>query len=115
MAQVNLGHVRMGQERGFDAQQAYARALERGRASGAPAGRAAAANAALNLGALLADESPEARTRELYESARTLGRASGTPLGEECARQAERALVRLEHREREGGGEPGADDDAPFA
>ncbi len=102
MAQVHLGHVRMSQERAFDAQQDYTQALERGRASGQPAGRAAAANAALNLGAMLAGEVPESVQREHFESARALGRASGTPLGEEVARQAEQAIERLAAGEQEG-------------
>jgi len=96
MAQVNLGHALMGLERGFDARQAYEAALERGRASGLPSGRAAAANAALNLASLLEDEVPERTRRDWYEIARALGRSSHTPLGNECAAQAERALARMD-------------------
>lgn len=114
MAQVHLGHVRMAEERTFDAQQAYTQALERGRASGQPSGRAAAANAALNLGTLLDGEVSEAVQREHFESARMLGRASGTPLGEEVAKQAERALERMASgRDGEAGDEDDDEGDTP--
>ncbi len=113
MAQVHLGHVRMAEERVFDAQQSYTVALERGRASGQPSGRAAAANAALNLGAMLEGEVADSVRREHFETSRALGRASGTPLGEEVARQAELALGRLDAGE--SGDAREGDDDGPFA
>src|SRR5262249_6909616 len=96
MAQVNLGHALLGLERAYEARHAYEAALERGRSSGLPSGRAAAANAALNLASILEDEVPEAVRREWLEVARALGRSSHTPLGAECAAQAERALARLD-------------------
>src|SRR5262249_61639784 len=72
MAQVNLGHALLGLDRGFEARRAYEAALERGRASGLPSGRAAAANAALNLASPLEDEAPERTRREGYAVARAL-------------------------------------------
>src|SRR5262249_58011609 len=92
MAQVNLGHALLGLERGFEARRAYEAALERGRASGLPSGRAAAANAALNLASILEDESSDARRREWLEIARALRRSSHTPPGNPCSAQAQRAL-----------------------
>jgi tetratricopeptide (TPR) repeat protein len=99
MAHVNLGHALVGLERTFEARHAYEAALERGRASGLPSGRAAAANAALNLALMLEDEAPQQARREWYEIARALGRSSHTPLGNECATQAERALERMDRGE----------------
>jgi hypothetical protein len=97
MAHVNLGHALLGLERAFEARHAYLAALERGRASGLPSGRAAASNAALNLASLHEDESGGGRERrDWLEVARALGRSSHTPLGNECAAQAERALADLD-------------------
>jgi hypothetical protein len=96
MAQVNLGHALLGLERGFEARHAYLAALERGRASGLPSGRAAAANAALNLASLHEGEAGTRERRDWLEVARALGRSSHTPLGQECATQAERALAELD-------------------
>jgi tetratricopeptide (TPR) repeat protein len=96
LAQVNLGHALLGMERAFEAQKAYEVALERGRSSGLPSGRAAAANAALNLGTILEGDESDEHRREWFEMAKTLGRSSGTPLGLECARQAEKALEKLD-------------------
>ena len=92
MALVNAGHCVLALEREFEARSWYERALARGRTSGLGAGRAAAANAALNLAGLLDGEREGARKRELYGIAIALGRSSGTPLGRECAAGAERAL-----------------------
>lgn len=105
MARVQLGHALLGLEREYEARQAYERALEQGRASGLPSGRAAAANAALNLASLLDGEAPDERIREWYGIARALGRSSGTTLGLECAAQAERGLARMD-------GDDGDDDEA---
>lgn len=95
MALASAGHCLLALEREFEAGNTYERALARGRSSGLGAGRAAAANAALNLASL----AEGARRRELFEVAGALGRSSGTPLGRECAKAAERGL-----REGEGGG-----------
>ena len=95
MALVNAGHCLLGLERHFEAGGYYERAMERGRASGLGAGRAAAANAALNLAALC-DEDDAAKRRELYGLAAALGRSSGTPLGRECATAADRGLRAME-------------------
>ena len=99
MALVNAGHCLLALERNLEAAHWYERALVRGRASGLGAGRAAAANAALNLAALLDEEGDRDRRRELFGAAIALGRSSGTPLGRECATAAERGL-------REGGADP---------
>lgn len=96
LAQVNLGHALLGMERAFEARNAYVVALERGRSSGLPSGRAAAANAALNLGTILEGDESDARRREWFEMGKALGRSSGTPLGLECAKQAERALEKMD-------------------
>ncbi len=96
MAAVNAGHCLLALERHLEARHAYERALDRGRGCGAPAGRAAAANAALNLAGLLEDELPKPRRRELLVQAQVLGRTSGTPLGEQCATNAAKALAALE-------------------
>jgi tetratricopeptide (TPR) repeat protein len=95
MAEVNAGHCLLSLERGLEARFAYEKALECGRASGGPAGRAAAANAALNLASLLEDEAPRAKRRELCRIAIALGRSSGSSLGAACADTAERALERI--------------------
>ncbi len=102
MALVNAGHCLLGLERHFEAGGYYERAMARGRTSGLGAGRAAAANAALNLAALC-DEEDAARRRGLYDLAGALGRSSATPLGRECAAAAERGL-----RAMDGGGEDDA-------
>jgi len=96
---VNLGHALLGLERAFEARHAYQAALERGRASGLPSGRAAAANAALNLASMLEGEIDTRARREWLEIARALGRSSHTPLGNECAAQAERALANLDDQD----------------
>jgi tetratricopeptide (TPR) repeat protein len=96
MAGVNAGHCLLALERMLEARYAYEQALARGRASGAGAGRAAAANSALNLATLLEDEAPRARRRELYAVAIALGRSSRSPLGEECASTATRALEAMD-------------------
>lgn len=106
MALVNCGHCLLALERHFEAGGYYERALVRGRASGLGAGRAAAANAALNLAAL-ADDEAVARRRELYGVAAALGKSSGTPLGRECARAAERGLEVLDGGKEDDAG-PGA-------
>jgi hypothetical protein len=95
MAHVNSGHALLGSSVA-QARHAYEAALERGRASGLPSGRAAAANAALNLASILEDESPDEQRREWLEIARALGRSSHTPLGNECAAQADRAIARMD-------------------
>lgn len=92
MALASAGHCLLSLERELEASQAYERALARGRASGLGPGRAAAANAALNLASIVDDEEAPGRARQLYEVALALGRSSGTPLGRECAKAAERAL-----------------------
>jgi hypothetical protein len=96
MARVQLGHALLGLGRELEARTSYEAALTHGRASGLPSGRAAAANAALNLASLLEDEVDPSRIRGWYEVARALGRSSGTPLGLECAAQAERGLARMD-------------------
>lgn len=98
-AQCNIGHGLLALDRHADACRAYERALARGRASGQREGRAAAANAALNLGALLEGEAPIVRRRELFGVAIALGRSSGTPLGLDCVRNGERAIAALEHED----------------
>lgn len=95
MALVNAGHCLLALERHLEAGGFYERALARGRASGVGSGRAAAANAALNLAALC-DESDTDKRRELYGLAAGLGKSSGTPLGRECVTAAERGLLALE-------------------
>jgi tetratricopeptide (TPR) repeat protein len=93
MALVNEGHCLLALDRRAEAARAYEQALERGRASGGGAGRAAASNAALNLAGML-DEAYEGERRvSLLRTAAVLGRSSGTPLGRECAKSAERALA----------------------
>lgn len=105
MALVNAGHCLLALERHFEAAGFYRRALDRGRSSGVPTGRGAAANAALNLAALAADEGDDARRRELYGIASALGRSSGTPLGREVVAAAEKGLRALD------AGEDGNDED----
>jgi len=109
MALVNSGHCLLALERHYEAGTFYRRALDRGRASGVGTGRGAAANAALNLAALAADDGDDARRRELYGIATALGRSSGTPLGREVVAAAEKGLRALEAGddggdEEEGGG-----------
>ena len=96
MAAVNSGHCLLQLERRLEARHAYDEALTRGRACGQGPGRAAAANAALNLTALLEDEAPLRQRRELAQLAIALGRSSGTTLGSDCAVQGARALEMLE-------------------
>lgn len=103
MALVNAGHCLLALERHFEAAGWYERALARGRASGLPGGRGAAANAALNLAAFAAEGAGEARRRELYGIAIALGRTSGTPLGRECVAAAERGLAGLDAGEDDDG------------
>jgi tetratricopeptide (TPR) repeat protein len=105
MALVNAGHCLLALERHFEAGGFYQRALARGRASGVATGRGAAANAALNLAAIAADEGDDARRRELYGIATALGRSSGTPLGREVVAAAEKGLRALEAGDEDDGGE----------
>ncbi len=102
MAAVNSGHCLLQLERRLEARHAYEDALARGRACGQGPGRAAAANAALNLTALLEGEAPMAQRVELAQLAIALGRSSATTLGSECAVQGARAIVMLEGEEADG-------------
>ncbi len=96
MASLSTGHVLLALERELEARYAYEKSLEFGRLSGTSTGRAAAANAALNLASMLEDEVDEAKRREWFGVAIALGRSSRTPLGADVARNAEKGLARLD-------------------
>lgn len=96
MAGVNAGHCLLALERHAEAGTAYARALERGRASGTSTGRAAAANAALNLASVREDDATTAQRRAWLELAIAMGRSSRTPLGDACIETARKALANLD-------------------